>query len=273
MATELGLGTGSVDWFDPHRRSVYVTPAPNHPGAVSVSPLVREYLLENHPLEPDQGRKLLLEASLLYEREGAMSEAMETAIRFGPQDQIADFVTNKGARMLTAGLARPIVEAIERIPRHLRDREILLLEAEARQVLGDWEGATECYEALTPGKGAIPARVAWRLGFLSHMRGDVTTALETYKRGERGEGDPAGEAALVGWTASAHWLKGERDEAKQLANEALELARKADDSGALATAHTVLAMVAAIDGDRAGAGRAPDDPDPIEPELSLPGTG
>jgi tetratricopeptide (TPR) repeat protein len=153
--------------------------------------------------------------------------------------------------MLSAGLARQIVEAIERIPREKRDREILLMEAEARQVLGDWEGATASYEALTRGEGALPARVAWRLGFLSHMRGDVTTALDTYKRGRRGEGDLADEAALVGWAASAHWLKGERDEAKRLANEALDLARKADDSGALATAHTVLAMVAAIDGDRA----------------------
>jgi DNA-binding SARP family transcriptional activator len=251
MATELDLGTGAVDWFDSHRRSVYVIPAPNHPGAVSVSPLVREYLLENHPLDPSETRRLLLDAAALYEREGAMSEAMENAIKLGSEEEIADFVAARGARMLSAGLARQIVEAIERIPREKRDREILLMEAEARQVLGDWEGATASYEALTRGEGALPARVAWRLGFLSHMRGDVTTALDTYKRGRRGEGDLADEAALVGWAASAHWLKGERDEAKRLANEALDLARKADDSGALATAHTVLAMVAAIDGDRA----------------------
>lgn len=251
MATELGIANGAADWFEAHRRSVYVIPAPNHPGAVSVSPLVREYLLENHPLGPEETQRLMLDASALYEREGAMAEAMESAIRFGSADQIADFVSAKGPRMLAAGLARQIVEAIESIPGEDRDRETLLLEAEARQVLGDWEAATACYEALTPGRGTMPARVAWRLGFLSHMRGDVTTALDTYKRGSRGEGDLADEAALVGWMASAHWLKGERDQAKLLANEALELARKCGDSGALATAHTVLAMVAAIDGDRA----------------------
>ena len=252
MVARLGLGAGSADWFDAHRRSVYVIPAPNHPGAISPSPLVREYVLENHPLDAHEIGELLLEASNLYEQEGAVSEAMESLVRLASEDQIARFVSERGERMLAAGLARQMVEAIERVPRERRNRDVLLFEAEARQVLGDWEGATECYEALAPGSGEMPARLAWRLGFLSHMRGDVTAALDAYRRGRRGEGDMASEAALVGWTASAHWLKGERDEAKRLANEALELARRADDSGALATAHTVLAMVAALDGDRAG---------------------
>jgi ATP/maltotriose-dependent transcriptional regulator MalT/DNA-binding SARP family transcriptional activator len=251
MASALGLEMGTTGWFDAHRRNMYVIPAPNHPGAVAVSPLVREYLLENHPMARDEVRRLLAEASELYERLAAMPEAMDCAIRLGTEEEVAAFVSENGERTLAAGLARQIVEAIERIPRDRRDDRILLFEAEARQVLGDWEGATSCYQALATGEGALPARVAWRLGFLSHMRGDVSTALDTYQRGRRGEDDLASEAALVGWTASAHWLKGERDEAKRLANEALALARRADDSGALATAHTVLAMVAAIDGDRA----------------------
>jgi DNA-binding SARP family transcriptional activator len=251
IASRLGLGSETAGWFDPHRRSVYVIPAPNHPGAISLTPLVREYLLENHPLDPDRARQRLSEASTLFEQEGAMSEALESLTRLGSEDRIARFVSERGERMLAAGLARQLVEAIERIPRQQRDRDTLLFEAEARQVLGDWEGATACYETLAPGSGPMPARLAWRLGFLSHMRGDVTTALDTYQRGTRGDGDLASEAALVGWTASAHWLKGERDEAKRLAGEALDLARRADDSGALATAHTVLAMVAAMDGDRA----------------------
>jgi ATP/maltotriose-dependent transcriptional regulator MalT/DNA-binding SARP family transcriptional activator len=252
MVADLGLGREAADWFDIHRRSVYVMPAPNHPGAISLSPLVAEYVLGNHPLADDELRNLLLGASALYEREGAMSEAMGCLIRLGSAEETAGFVAQQGERMLAAGLGRQMLEAIELIPQERRGVEILLFEAEARQVLGDWEGATACYEALAPGPGEIPARLAWRLGFLSHMRGDVTAALEVYRRGRRGEGDLANEAALLGWTASAHWLRGERDDAQRLANEALELARQSNDSGALATAHTVLAMVAALDGDRAG---------------------
>jgi ATP/maltotriose-dependent transcriptional regulator MalT/DNA-binding SARP family transcriptional activator len=252
MATSLGIADGAANWFDPHRRSVYLTPAPNHTGAVSLSPLVRDFILERHPLGREESDALLLSASARYEQEGALAEAMECLSRHGSADEIARLVSERGESLLAAGLARQMVTTIGQIPRDRRDVEIRLFEAEARQVLGDWEGATACYEYLVPGPGEIPARVAWRLGFLSHMRGDVKSALDVYQRGRRGEGDLANEAALLGWAASAHWLRGERDEAQSLANEALALARQADDSGALATAHTVLAMVAAMDGDRAG---------------------
>ena len=252
MADSLGIGDGAADWFDPHRRSVYLTPAPNHVGAVSLSPLVRDFILERHPLAREENDELLLSTSTMYEQDGALPEAMECLLRLGSADEIARFVSERGASLLAAGLARQMVETIEKVPRDQRDVEIRLVEAEARQVLGDWEGATACYEDLVPEAGEIPARLAWRLGFLSHMRGDVKAALDVYRRGRRGEGDLANEAALLGWAASAHWLRGERDEARSLANDALALARQADDSAALATAHTVLAMVAAMDGDRAG---------------------
>ena len=252
MAESLDIGDGAAKWFDPQRRSVYLTPAPNHVGAVSLSPLVRDFLLERHPLGRGNEDTLLLSASALYEQDGALPEAMECLLRLGSADEIARFISERGGSLLAAGLARQMVETIEKIPGDQRDVEIRLVEAEARQVLGDWEGATACYEDLVPGSGEIPARLAWRLGFLSHMRGDVKSALEVYRRGRLGEGDLANEAALLGWTASAHWLRGERDEAQSLANDALALARQADDSAALATAHTVLAMVAAMDGDRAG---------------------
>jgi len=254
MATSLGIEgeVAKANWFDPHRRSVYLTPAPNHVGAVSLSPLVRDFILERHPLPRTRSDELLLSASALYEEDGALPEAMDCLLRLGSVDEIARFVAESGESMLAAGLARQMVEAIGRIPRDGRDAEILIHEAEARQMLGDWEGATACYEELVPGPGEIPARLAWRLGFLSHMRGDVKSALDVYRRGRRGEGDLANEAALLGWEASAHWLRGERDDALALANEALALARQAEDSRALATAHTVLAMVAAMDGDRAG---------------------
>ncbi|HSK06923.1 MAG TPA: tetratricopeptide repeat protein [Acidimicrobiia bacterium] len=252
MAARLAIDDETAILFDPQRRNVYVTPAPNNPLAVSISPLVRDFLLERHRLDPGKEEGLLRDASAYYEEEGAVAEAMECLLALGSADELARYVSERGEAMLAAGMARRMVEAIDLIPDESRGAEALLYEGEARQVLGDWEGATACYEAMAPGPGEIPARLAWRLGFLSHMRGDVKTALDIYGRGRRGEGDLANEAALLGWAASAHWLRGERDEAQALANEALALARQASDSRALATAHTVLAMVAALDGDRAG---------------------
>jgi DNA-binding SARP family transcriptional activator/Tfp pilus assembly protein PilF len=100
-------------------------------------------------------------------------------------------------------------------------------------------------------EGPIPPGLAWRLGFLRHMQGNLADALDTYGRGQLGTGAAHDEASLLGWQASAHWLRGERDQAKELADRALELARQSDDPRSMATAHTVLALVAALDGDRA----------------------
>ena len=183
MAASLGIGEGAANWFDPHRRSVYLTPAPNHTGAVSLSPLVRDFILERHPLGREESDALLLSASARYEQEGALAEAMDCLSRHGSADEIARLVSERGESLLAAGLARQMVATIGQIPRDRRDVEIRLFEAEARQVLGDWEGATACYEDLVPGPGEIPARVAWRLGFLSHMRGDVKSALDVYRAG------------------------------------------------------------------------------------------
>lgn len=219
------------------------------PGAASVSPLLADYLRERSSLTPEARSALLAGASRWYQSRGAGTEALDTACRSGDPGNVNRLIAEDGDSLLAAGLAAPLVAAIESLPE--RTEGVLLLEAEARQVLGDWEGATVCYGKLAPSSGPLPAAVAWRLGFLHHMRGDLTSAMEAYRRGTVDGSDPTNEASLLGWKASACWLRGNRDEAEELATRALVLARRAESSRALATAHTVLAMVAALDGDRA----------------------
>ncbi len=252
LAEDLGIADSALRLFEPASRSVFANRAPNRPDAVALSPLVRDFVVARYPLEPEERSEVLTMAAAWYEEQASHREALDCLVAMASPDAIAGFVARRGETMLSAGMARRLLAAIETIPSSQRDESVLLCEAEARQMLGDWEGASTCYEAMAAGSGEIPARLAWRLGFLSHMRGDVTGALAIYSRGRLDDGDLANEAALLGWTASAHWLRGEREDAKNLANEALARARRSNDSRALATAHTVLAMVAALDGDRAG---------------------
>lgn len=252
LAEGLGLGDSALRLFEPASRNVFSTLAPNRPDAVALSPLVRDFVVTRHPLEPKERSEVLTMAAAWYEEQASPGEALDCLVAMTSPEAIAGFVARRGELMLSAGMARRLLAAIETIPSSQRSEAVLLCEAEARQMLGDWEGASTCYEAMAAGPGEIPARLAWRLGFLSHMRGDVTGAIAIYGRGRRDDGDLANEAALLGWTASAHWLRGEREDAKNLANEALARAHRSNESRALATAHTVLAMVAALDGDRAG---------------------
>ena len=229
----------------------WMTSAPDVPEASAVSPLVSDYLLQRYPPTEDQKRSILGAAAAWYVSDGSYAEALDCLVRSGDPGLLGGLLIQSGDSMLAAGLTHQIVDAISTLPEVAVTPELLLMDAEVRQLLGDWEGALERYRVLVPEEGPMSARLAWRLGFLHHMRGDVGKALATYARGELGTGDDTSEAALLGWHASAYWLRGDRDRAKALAGDALDRARSSGDARALATAHTVLAMVAAQEGDRA----------------------
>lgn len=225
------------------------TRRPDIPNAWSISPLIGEYLTRRVHRDEAARQRLLADAARWYLANDHLAEALTCHRIAGPSDALRELLAERGADLLSSGLARHIVPLIESLGAD-RDADLMLLEAEARQILGDWEQAMDVYRRLEPGDSRIAPKLAWRLGFLQHMRGDVSAALDTYQRSELGTDDRTNEAALLGWMASAYWLRGERDQAKQLADRALALAVDAGASQALATAHTVLAMVAAMDGDR-----------------------
>ncbi len=240
--------SGSLDL---RRLSAYLTETTAHPNAVALTPLVRDFLRARYPLDEGSRVETLRRAASWYAEHNALSEALTCLSGAGSIHDLLGLLAKRGDALLASGLARRVTGVLAALPRDELPAEILLLEAEALQTLGDWESAMTCYQHLVSGSDSMPPALAWRLGFLHHMRGDVDTALEIYSRADVGTGDDANEAALLAWTASAHWLRGEREEAHRLAEEALALARRSDDSRSLATAHTVLAMVAALSGDRA----------------------
>lgn len=229
--------------------SVYISSAPDVPSGRAVAPLVADFLGSRRSDSKDS--VVLTAAAEWYQSRGSLSEALDCIAGAGDGAAVNSFLSSYGDQLVAAGHSRQVIEVIDRIAEDEISPEIALLDAEARQQLGDWEGAQDRYRVMVPSEGPIPPAVAWRSGFLKHMQGRVGEALDLYSRGERGTGDARDEASLLGWQASAHWLRGERDQAKELADGALELARRIDDARALATAHTVLALVAALDGDRA----------------------
>ena len=228
---------------------LFVTPALGAPGVV-ITPLLRQYMLGARPIADGRRDALLVGAARWYASQDAHAEALQCHARIGCTPAGLEFLRGRRIPLLAAGLARQIVDCLDGGGAD-GDEELVLLEAEARQILGDWDGAMRCYRDLVDDEGPVDARVAWRLGQLYHMRGDAPAALAVYARGDVEGATPVDRAALLAWTASSHWLRGERDSAKALADEALLVAREADDDRSLATAHTVLAMVAALDGDRA----------------------
>jgi DNA-binding SARP family transcriptional activator/tetratricopeptide (TPR) repeat protein len=197
------------------------------------------------------------DAARWFEEHGQPADALRCALAADPgtggdAGELRRFVTRWGPHLLSEGDAELILAALERLGSGDRTGDVLRIEGEARQLVGDWDGALACCEAAAAGRDRLPAGLAWRTGLIHHLRGDLDTALAVYACGDLSghTEDLVDEALLVAWNATAHWLRGEGEACRSLAIDAMARARSSGDDRALAAAHTALALVAALDGDR-----------------------
>lgn len=115
---------------------------------------------------------------------------------------------------------------------------------------GDWERALEAFDRCEHSIGHLPARLGARLAQIHYLRGQIGQALAVCERATLGEGDRAADAQLLAWWSSALWLRNDVEACAAKADEAFVAATESRDDQALATAHTVLAMLAALRSDR-----------------------
>ena len=142
-----------------------------------------------------------------------------------------------------------MLNAVALLPVEQRDAAIEQLAGEAFQVRGDWDEALRCFDRAAGDSEALPPALAWRMGLLEQLRGRLDEAMATYSRATE-DGAPRDVALLLAWRAGAHWLRSETEECRADAERAFAIASAAGDAQALAAAHTVLAMLAALEGDR-----------------------
>src|SRR5262245_52340078 len=235
------------------RRGLIVdTPGPGQPW-LTLSALVRGVV---SPVSPGSRSETLAAAASWFEDHGQAADALRCVLAAGSAGATTRLVTTWGPELLQGGETEAVLGAIALVEGE-RPRAVHRLEGDARQLSGDWDGALVCYDRATGGQEALEPGLAWRMGLIHHLRGDLTTALAIYARGDLEAGTSSGspsdltdEALLVAWTATAHWLRGDGDRCHALADDAMDRARRSRDDRALAAAHTVQALVAALDGDR-----------------------
>ena len=251
LCDALGIAGARATVADLAYRSLFVETRQD--GSLALRPLIREYALEHLPLPEASARQLRVAGAAWLAATGNISAAARLLVAAGAPEQLAALMASVGPRLLAAGNVTTVIDACHAIPAALRSSQVEQLEGEARQVQGDWSGALACFERAAAGSGELPAPLAWRMGLLHYLRGHLDDALDVYRRGL---GDAAAEPGemglLLAWTATAHWLRGEVAPCRHLADQALSMATASGDHRALAAAHTVLAMLAALDGDRRG---------------------
>ena len=213
--------------------------------------LMRDVALASLPLDDDDLRALHARAADWYAAHDEPALALRSWRAIGDDAATGRLLAQEGAALLREGAVEAVVEAGDAIPAADRDPALDRLLGEAHQLRGDWEEALARLESAAGEAGTIDAGLAWRIGLIHHLRGHLDEALAAYRRG-RDDAEPSSDVALLlAWHASAHWLRGEAETCRALAARAYEVAVASGADRALAAAHTVLAMLAALEGDRA----------------------
>ncbi len=231
------------------RRGLFVEVHGQGSGWYSLGAAVREFALAERPPGEDKVRSVQLEAARWFEAHDHPEDALRSFAAAGDRVEISRLLGTHGPSLLARGSIDAVLDAVALLPPELREPSIEQLAGEAFQVRGNWDEALRSFARASEGSEPMPAALAWRIGLLHHLEGDLDEAMATYHR-SADEGDPKDLALLLAWRASAHWLRAEADECREDANRSFEIATAAGDPQALAAAHTVLAMLAALEGDR-----------------------
>jgi ATP/maltotriose-dependent transcriptional regulator MalT len=219
--------------------------------SLALRPLIRDYALEHLALPEAVAMDVRLAAADWYASTGNAAAAIRMLLAAKAPQRLAGVLATQGQALLSAGHVTTVLDACRAVPAELRGPDVELLEGEARQVQGDWSGALLCFQRAAGGADVLSAQLAWRIGVIHHFRGELDAALAVYERGLQDAGaDRSERAMLLAWKATTHWLRGDVEKCRQSAADAFDGAARSGNLRALAAAHTVLALLAAFDGDR-----------------------
>jgi ATP/maltotriose-dependent transcriptional regulator MalT len=229
------------------RRGLFIEAKPGQRW-LALYPLVREFALERLPMEEADELALHRRAAAWVDHAGFPEEARQEDAAGGDEEALAGALLRYGPQLLVSARANAVLRGAECLPRPRPELDVVV--GEARQLSGDWEGALACYRRAAEGQPTLPSGLAWRLGLIHYLRGDIDEAQATYQRARLDGQEQSDDALVLAWRASIHFLTAEREACEADAGWALELALRSGDSRALAAAHTVLAMLSALVGDR-----------------------
>ena len=246
LCAALGLPSAEDTLAELSARGLLV---PSEATGYQLHPLVREFALARLAPDPAERSAKARAAAAWFRTRGECREALACHLAAGDSDGAAEVLRLHGEELIAGGEAATVAAAVTALPDELRDRALDQVEGEALQVLGDADGALECFARVAGEDGELSSAIAWRLGLMYHLRGYLDQAVSTYQRGRIDGSSPHDEAMLQGWWSSVHWMRGEIDDCRRLAGAAMATAREAGDDRGLAIAHTALGMLASVEGD------------------------
>jgi ATP/maltotriose-dependent transcriptional regulator MalT/DNA-binding SARP family transcriptional activator len=250
LCTALGLRNAGAILTDLTRRGLFAVVEGLPGGWFRVPGLMRELIMSRFPLDAPKARSLLVRAAAWLRAHGHFIDALRSLQASGDEQALAEFLTQAGGVLFDAGHVRELIDTVASLPEQVRSPALDMWVGQAKQAQGDFEGALACFRRAGGDDDQLPPGLAWRMGQIHYLRGEPDASMSAYKRGRLDGEDTADEALLLAWTATLHWMQGDAESCRELSNRANSAAVASGDDRALAASHTILAMLAALDGDR-----------------------
>jgi ATP/maltotriose-dependent transcriptional regulator MalT/DNA-binding SARP family transcriptional activator len=240
-----GLGQGG-------RPSVFLQHVPEDPGWFRLHALIREYVVARLPVPQAELLEIQRRAAAFFEDRGMIDEALQAFAAVGDAEAVERLLRERGPALVEAGSVDRVVAAEASLPDDLRGPGSELLYGDALMTRGDWVEALAAYTRAGGDGDRLASGLAWRIGLMHYLRGDLERASSTFGKATLDGTSPNDDALALAWDASVSWLRGEETKTRALAERAMELARATGDDRALAGAHMAMALVALVDGDLRG---------------------
>jgi ATP/maltotriose-dependent transcriptional regulator MalT len=239
----IGVPNPSATLDELSKRALFLQPLPGEQGWYSLHGLIREYTLARLPLDAAEIRGLHRDAAGWFEGEGRLEAALGSLVAAADPEALAAFLSAHGGALVLRGATRQVVEATGALPIGARNARIERALGEACLARGEWREALAAFGRAVGEDGRLDAATAWRMGVVHGVRGAYGEALAIYDRAEVDGTQPADEALLAAWIASAHAHRGDVEASRVAAEKAVALAIACDDPRAMAAAHTAMGQL------------------------------
>jgi DNA-binding SARP family transcriptional activator/ATP/maltotriose-dependent transcriptional regulator MalT len=241
------LGLPSHQLREIHRAGLLLDLIPDEAEAFRATPAARSALRHLAEADPDAASSTAA-AARWFVVSGQPELGLRVLLDRGDVAGTEALLADHGDELATGPGAATVLAVIDATPGFASTTAGLRLGGLAHHALGGWDRAQELLGAIAA-DGDLDATAAWRLGLVHHLRGELDEAAAVYERGRTAE--PASDAVIcTAMLATVHWLRGDRDRCADAADDALTRAQELGEDRPLAATHTVLAMLAALDGDR-----------------------
>ena len=229
------------------RRALFLQTHPDGEGWYALHGLVREFTLNRLPLSPGEITAVQARAADWFERQGLLEAALDARLTIDDPTGLARFLDDHAPTLVIGGATRKVLDAASRVPVDDRSARLERACGEAHLVRGSWRDAYAAFDRAAGKRGHLDPATAWRMGLVHGLRGAYAEALAIYDLAVVDGSQPADEALLDAWTASAHYHRGDVTASREAAERALARALEVRDERALAAAHTARGMSHELD--------------------------